>query len=85
MRVTLTIDDDVLAFAQALAEQNGSSLGSAISELARRGSRGMGIVEVDDGIPFFHVASDARSVTNKDVKKALNDWPRPRYWMSSSR
>ena len=75
MRVTLTIDDDVLAFAQALAERNGSSLGSAISELARRGFKGMGNVEVDDGIPFFHVASDARPVTNEDTKEALSDWP----------
>jgi hypothetical protein len=75
MRVTLTIDDDVLAFAQALAERNGSSLGSAISELARRGFKEMGNVEVDDGIPFFHVASDARPVTNEDAKEALSDWP----------
>ena len=75
MRVTLTIDDDVLAFAQALAERNGSSLGSAISELARRGFKGMGNVEVDDGIPDFSVAPDARPVTNEDVKKALSDWP----------
>ena len=75
MRVTLTIDDDVLAFAQALAERNGSSLGSAISELARRGFKGMGNVEVDDGIPFVYVASDARPVTNEDTKEALSDWP----------
>ena len=39
MRTTVTIDDDVLAVARALAGQRGCSLGSAISELARRGFR----------------------------------------------
>ena len=37
VRVTVTIDGDVLAAAKALASRRGSSLGSALSELARRG------------------------------------------------
>ena len=75
MRITLTIDDDVLAVARAMAERNGSSLGSAISELARRGIKEVGRVEVEDGIPVFRVAPDARPVTSEDVKEALSDWP----------
>ena len=39
MLTTVTIDDDVLAVARALAVRKGSSLGSALSELARRGFR----------------------------------------------
>ncbi len=39
MRITVTIDSDVLAVARALAERNGTSLGRALSELARRGFR----------------------------------------------
>lgn len=35
MRTTLSIDDDVLAFARAKAEQNRSSVGEVISSLAR--------------------------------------------------
>ena len=75
MRITLTIDDDFLAVARAMAERNGSSLGSAISELARRGIKEVGRVKVDDGIPVFRVAPDARAVTSEDVKEALSDWP----------
>ena len=75
MRITLTIDDDDLAVARAMAERNGSSLGSAISELARRGIKEVGRVKVDDGIPVFRVAPDARAVTSEDVKEALSDWP----------
>ena len=75
MRITLTINDDVLAVARAMAERNGSSLGSAISELARRGIKEVDRVKVDGGIPIFRVAPDARPVTCQDVKEALSDWP----------
>ena len=36
MRTTLTIDDDVLAAARAMAEAENKSLGQIVSELARR-------------------------------------------------
>lgn len=75
MRITITIDDDVLAVARALAERDGSSLGSAISELARRGFKGMRHTEFADGVPVFRVASNARPVTNQDVREAQCDWP----------
>ena len=71
----MTVDDDVLAVAWALAERNGTSLGSAISEPARRGFVDMNNLEFDDCIPLFSVAPDARPVTNEDVKEALSNWP----------
>ncbi len=37
MRTTLAIDDDILAAAKQLAEQDRSTLGEVISRLARRG------------------------------------------------
>ena len=40
MRTTLSLDDDVLAFAKELARQQDRSLGHVISELAREGARG---------------------------------------------
>lgn len=40
MRTTLTIDDDVLAAARAMAEAENKSLGQIVSELARRSLRG---------------------------------------------
>ncbi len=75
MRKTLKIDGDVLAVARALAESNGTSLGSAISELARRGFTDMDNLDFDDGIPRFRVAPNARTVTNEDVNEALSNGP----------
>ena len=74
MRTTLTIDDDVLAVARALAARRGGSLGSALSELARRGFKGATTTE-DDGVPVFRVAADASPITSEDVHGALDEWP----------
>lgn len=75
MRTTLTIDDDVLAVARALADRKGSSLGSALSELARRGFKNPPITsEVGDGTTFA-VSADAESITSEDVYRSLDDWP----------
>ncbi len=73
MRTTVTIDDDVLAVARALAEQNGSSLGGALSELARRGFRSASIVDKDG--TTFPVAADAEPIISEDVYRSLDDWP----------
>ena len=76
MRTTLTIDDDVLAVARALAEQRGGSLGRAVSELARRGFKGTALAgEGDDGIPVFRVPADAGPITSEDVYRVLSEWP----------
>ena len=74
MRTTVTIDDDVLAVARALATRQRTSLGSALSELARRGFR-RPVVDEENDLPVFRVAADAEPITNEDVEKALNDWP----------
>ena len=75
VRTTLTIDDDVLSVARALAEQRSVSLGAAVSELARRGfRRGPNFVR-EGGVPVFRVDPDARPITNEDVYEALSDWP----------
>ena len=37
MRTTLKLDDDVLAAARALAQQQENTLGEVVSELARKG------------------------------------------------
>ena len=40
MRKTLTIADDVLSIVRAMAQQSGTSLREALSNLARHGPRG---------------------------------------------
>ncbi len=75
MRTTVTIDDDVLAVARALAERNGSSLGSALSELARRGFRNTAATRENGDGTTFPVAADASPITTEDVQRSLDDWP----------
>ena len=74
MRTTLTIDDDVLAVARALADRNGSSLGGALSEPARRGFK-RAAIESDEDVVMFHVPADAEPFTSDDVYRSLTDWP----------
>ncbi|MGO8853514.1 MAG: antitoxin, partial [Mycobacterium sp.] len=52
MRTTLDIDDDVVAAARELAAGERRSLGSVISELARRGLT-PARVEAADGLPVI--------------------------------
>ncbi len=75
MRTTVTIDDDVLAVARALATREGGSLGSALSELARRGFRSASPVRKDGDDTVFAVAADAEAITSEDVYRSLDDWP----------
>ena len=65
MRTTLNIDD-VLVAARAPAVQNGSSLGRALSELARRGF---------EDPAMFRVPADAQHFTSDDVYQSLSKWP----------
>ena len=77
MRTTVTIDEDVLAVARALAERNRTSLGRALSELARRGFRtGAGVAQRGrERKTVFSVDPDASPITNEDVHRSLSDWP----------
>ena len=74
MRTTLNIDDDVLMAARVLADRNGSSLGSALSELTRRGFKGLTIVSDEDAV-VFRVPPDAEPFTGDDVYRSLGGWP----------
>lgn len=70
MRVTLSIDDDVLLAAKALAEEQGRSVGTIISGLARnslRKSEGR-----RNSIPLLGMRADAGAVT-LDMVNALRD------------
>ena len=72
MRTTLNVDDDVLASARALAQERGVSLGAALSELARRGSRPRSVA-ADRSIPGFVVDRDSPPITPEMVRAANED------------
>lgn len=72
MRTTLDIDDGVLAAARAIAEAEQRSLGSVISDLARR-SLVPRPRDAERGFPTFDVPEDAAPITPELVDRALDE------------
>jgi len=70
VRTTLDLDRDVVAAARELAGAQRRSLGSVISELARRGLT-PGQVEIDDGLPVIRVPRGTPAITPGMVRRAL--------------
>lgn len=72
MRTTLDIADDVVAAAKELAAAERRSLGSVISELARRGLT-PARVETDAGLPVIRVPAGTLAITPEMVRRALDE------------
>jgi len=72
MRTTLDLDPDVLVAARALAAEQRRSLGSVVSELARRGLT-PGRVESGDGLPVIRVPAGTPPITAAMVRRALDE------------
>lgn len=72
MRTTLTIDDDVLAAARALADHENRSIGEVISDLARKSLRPRKQKGERNGIPLLEVRHGTPAVT-LDIVNALRD------------
>ncbi|HEX4767983.1 MAG TPA: CopG family transcriptional regulator [Lichenihabitans sp.] len=75
MRTTLTIDDDVLLAARALAEHKRRSLGAVISDLARRSLETPGPAAERNGIPLLGVRPNASPVTLEIVNALRDEMP----------
>ncbi len=71
MRTTLTIDDDVLLAARALARRQKQTMGSVLSELARRGLNAARAEReanaVDEFLGFRPFSGDGEPATNELV------------------
>ncbi|WP_445150243.1 antitoxin [Baekduia sp. Peel2402] len=72
MRTTLELDDDVIAAARELAASEQRSLGSVVSELARRGLT-PAQVTVDGDLPVIRVPHDSPVITSEMVRRALDE------------
>lgn len=72
MRTTLDLDDDVIAAARELAAGERRSLGSVISELARRGLTPAQL-DVDDDVPVIRVPAGTPPITPEMVRRALDE------------
>jgi hypothetical protein len=72
MRTTLELDDDVVAAARELAAAERRSLGSVVSELARRGLT-PARVESDDELPVIRVPAGTPAITPEMVRRAVDE------------
>lgn len=72
MRTTLTIDDDVLLAAKAIAEHERKSVGEVLSGLARHALRRPQPSAVRNGIPLLPIRKPDAVVT-LDTVNALRD------------
>jgi hypothetical protein len=72
VRTTLDIADDVVAAAKELAAAERRSLGSVVSELARRGLT-PARVEAEEGLPVIRVPAGTPAITPEMVRRALDD------------
>ncbi|HMT04255.1 MAG: type II toxin-antitoxin system VapB family antitoxin [Solirubrobacterales bacterium] len=72
MRTTLEIDDEVVAAARELAAIEGKSLGSVVSDLARKGLT-PAKVDSEDGLPVIRVPAGSTPITPEMVRRALDE------------
>lgn len=72
MRTTLDLDEDILRAAKDLAAERSQSLGSVLSDLARKGLQpSVSALDVRNGIPLLPRKPGARPVTSQMVKDLL--------------
>jgi hypothetical protein len=53
MRTTINLDDDILSAARQLARQRDSTLGQALSDIARRGLQPQATAPIRNGVPLL--------------------------------
>jgi hypothetical protein len=75
MHTTLSIDDDVLAAAKVMAEQQDRSLGEIISDLARRSLRQPAFTGERNGVPLLTQRPHAAPVTLEMVNTLRDELP----------
>jgi hypothetical protein len=73
MRTTLTIDDDVLAAAKAIAEREKRPVGEIVSDLARRSLRGPAPAKSRNGIPLLPPKPGGKTVTLEIVNRLRDE------------
>ncbi len=75
MRTTLAIDDDVLAAAKAIADQEHRSVGAVLSDLARRALRRPKPSAMRNGIPLLPRRGGKAVVTIETVNALRDELP----------
>jgi len=70
MRITISIDDDLLAVAKSLARDTNQTVDRILSDLARRGLHSVSspLRNEASSFPTFNVPANALPITLEDVK-----------------
>ena len=74
MRTTLDIDDQLLAIARVRAQEQGVSLGAAVSDLIRRGLE-VRRTRTKRGFPVFEAPPGTPVITSEMVARYRDDDP----------
>jgi hypothetical protein len=75
MRTTLTLDDDVLTAAKAIAQQQHRSIGEVVSDLARSALHRPQPAKMRNGIPLLPRGDDQAIVTPETVSALRDELP----------
>ncbi len=75
MRTTLTIDDDILEAARAMADLEGRTMGEIISDLARKALVPEAAPAMRNGIMLLPVRKGAKRATLAHVNKLRDEFP----------
>jgi hypothetical protein len=73
MRTTLSIDDDILDAAKAIAARKSSTVGQVISELARASLRPPASGARRNGVPLLPLRNGGQIVTPAIVRELQDD------------
>ena len=75
MRTSLSIDDDILVVARAMAKEQRRSVGSVISDLARESLRRPRATRERNGIPLLDARSGSAPITLELVNALRDELP----------
>ena len=73
MRMTIEIDDDILLYVEAIAEERGASAGEVLSELARESLMQRKEPIIRNGIPLFPYRPGGQVVTLELVNELRDE------------
>lgn len=74
-RTTLAISDDALRLAKRHAKERDVSLGTAVSDLIRKGFDRPIATDVVNGLHVIRLRKDSPVITQAMVDEMLEDWP----------
>jgi hypothetical protein len=73
MRITLTLDDDVVQEIRPYAKSRSISIGRAVSDLVRRGLRAPLRTRIVNGFYVADLPPDSPTISSEDVKKLMDE------------